>query len=220
VRRQPGRLRRIAWAAVPVWSGGLLAFLPFLRVALARRRPRDWWVFTGYLAASSVLLGGVGETANSTSDVVGGYALALIGVASVHAFVAFHRLQDAPPGLRGALPAASWQPNAEAVLAAGGRIQRRKEARELARADPELARELRIGRPDLPRDYDDGGLIDVNHVPVSTLASAFELTQDEAEALATARSHLGRFSSPEELSIYSRLPPDRIDAVRDLMFFG
>ena len=33
-----------------------------------------------------------------------------------------------------------------------------------------LARELRIGRPDLPRQYDDGGLVDVNNVPVGVLA--------------------------------------------------
>jgi hypothetical protein len=34
-----------------------------------------------------------------------------------------------------------------------------------------MAWELRIGRPDLPRVYDDGGLIDVNHVPPQVLAT-------------------------------------------------
>jgi hypothetical protein len=34
---------------------------------------------------------------------------------------------------------------------------------------PVLARELRIGRPDVPRQFDDGGLVDLNHAPVPVL---------------------------------------------------
>ena len=45
------RLRRLAWASVPVWSIGFLAFVPFLRLAVARRSGKDWAVFAGYLAA-------------------------------------------------------------------------------------------------------------------------------------------------------------------------
>jgi hypothetical protein len=36
--------------------------------------------------------------------------------------------------------------------------------------DPAVAAELRIGRPDLPRNFDDGGLIDVNTVPAQVLS--------------------------------------------------
>ena len=36
---------------------------------------------------------------------------------------------------------------------------------------PALAGELRIGRPDLPREYDDGSLVDVNRVPGAVLAA-------------------------------------------------
>jgi len=42
-----GRLWQLAWASVPVWSLALLAFVPFLRLALVRRRARDWGVFAG-----------------------------------------------------------------------------------------------------------------------------------------------------------------------------
>jgi hypothetical protein len=45
------RLRRLAWASVPVWSIGFLAFVPFLRLAVARRSGKDWAVFACYLAA-------------------------------------------------------------------------------------------------------------------------------------------------------------------------
>ena len=41
------------------------------------------------------------------------------------------------------------------------------------------ARELRIGRPELPREYDDGGLVDVNRVPGAALTAQLGLTQQE-----------------------------------------
>jgi hypothetical protein len=46
--------------------------------------------------------------------------------------------------------------------------------------DVELARELGIGRPDLPRQMDDGGLIDLNHVPVSVMAGLLGLSEADA----------------------------------------
>src|SRR6266700_4115871 len=55
------------------------------------------------------------------------------------------------------------------------RSRRRSQARQIARANRVLARELRIGRPDLPREYDDGGLVDVNHVPGDILTSCLGL---------------------------------------------
>jgi DNA uptake protein ComE-like DNA-binding protein len=200
-----------------VWSVGLLAFAPFLRLALARRQARDWWVFAAYLAAVAVLivLLSVSGTSGPASTALGGVIIALVGVASVHTFVAFR------PG-SGALPGAAAQassPNAAAVAAALTRQRRRSDARKLARDNPALARDLRIGRPDLPRQYDDGGLVDVNHVPAEVLASHLELTPQEAAAVVTARAKLGRFTSPEELSAYSELQPDRVDELRDLMFF-
>ena len=98
-------------------------------------------------------------------------------------------------------------------------MQRRHRARELVQASQVLARELRIGRPDLPRDYDDGGLVDVNHVPGDLLASSLGLTPQEAAAVIAARDQLGRFTSAEELSAYAQLRPDRVDSLRDWMLF-
>jgi len=44
-------LRQIWWASVPVWSFGLLSFALFLRLALERRRRKDWAITWAYLAA-------------------------------------------------------------------------------------------------------------------------------------------------------------------------
>jgi DNA uptake protein ComE-like DNA-binding protein len=47
-----------------------------------------------------------------------------------------------------------------------------------------------------------------------------QLTPAESAAVIAARDQLGRFSSPEELSVYAQLPPDRVEALRDWMMFG
>jgi hypothetical protein len=190
----------------------MLAFAPFLRIALARRRTRDWVVFAGYLAAvivTAVLMSAPEGDAMST--VAGTLVVAVAGVAAVHAFVAFR------PGA----PIAGRPRASELALAtARARIRSRQQARELAVSNPALARELGIGRPDIPHAYDDGGLVDVNHVPGDVLASRLGLTAAESTSVTAVRDQLGRFSGPEELTAYTELAPSRVDALRDLMLFG
>ena len=96
----------------------------------------------------------------------------------------------------------------------------RREARKLQHDNPVLAQELKIGRPDLPRHDDDGGLVDVNHVPAAILAARLGLAPAEVTAVTAARGQLGRFSSIDELSVYANLPPDRLDGLRDRLLFG
>jgi hypothetical protein len=76
-----------------------------------------------------------------------------------------------------------------------------------------------IGRPDLPRAYDDGGLVDVNHVPAAILVSGLGLTEDEMRDVMAARRKIGRFGSADELCAYTQLSPGRVDEFRDLMIF-
>ncbi|RAY15470.1 hypothetical protein DPM19_10960 [Actinomadura craniellae] len=87
------------------------------------------------------------------------------------------------------------------------RLDARAEARALAASDPALARELGIGRPDLPRGYDDGGLVDVNHCPPEVLATLPGLTPELVERVVRAREECGGFVSVEELSVLAELPP-------------
>jgi hypothetical protein len=96
----------------------------------------------------------------------------------------------------------------------------RRQARKIAKDDPVLASELKIGRPDLPRSYDDGGLVDINHVPAGILASRLALAPPEVSAVIEARDQLGRFTSTDELSAYAGLSPDRLDQLRDWLLFG
>ena len=72
----------------------------------------------------------------------------------------------------------------------------------------------------MPHDYDDGGLVDVNHVPGDVLASSLGLTAAESAAVVAVRDRLGRFGGPEELTAHTELTPERVEALRDLMMFG
>jgi hypothetical protein len=231
-RRSSPLLRQVAWASIPIWSIGFLSFAPFLGFAVINRRRRDWVVFGVYLAATIAMIVSLGAV-NSSSGAgaaVGGFIVALAGCAAVHTAVLFRpgREQAVPAGAptgaigaAGALagPASLEQANREAVARAKSRLERRKEARRMVAAQPDLARDLKIGRPDLPRDYDDGGLVDVNHVPSAVLSAQLGLTPAEVTDVLTARERLGRFTSADELCAYTQLSPDRVDELRELMIF-
>jgi hypothetical protein len=213
------RLRQLGWAAVPVCSVGFLAFAPSLRLAIARRRQRDWAVFGGYLLAvvAEIVAVSIAGNKGPGETWAGGYVLLLMGVAAVHAAFAFGG--DPAPAAR-PLPGTPDQRNQAALATARSRMEHRHEAREIASKNPVLARELRIGRPDLPRDYDDGGLVDVNQVPGEILQSQLGLSPAEAAAVVAARGKIGSFSSVNEVTAYAQLPPDRLDDVGDWMIFG
>jgi hypothetical protein len=226
--RQPERrprsrrtARQVLWASVPIWSIGFLSFVPFLAYAISRPGRQAWAVFGGYLAATVVMFVALGAAGSggATSTALGGYIIALAGCAAVHAAVLFKPGGDVPPGGAPAPSLSPRQRNHAAVAQAKDRIERRKEARHLVATNPALARDLMIGRPDLPRAYDDGGLVDVNHVPGAVLLSGLALTDDEMRDVLAARRNLGRFTSADELCAYTQLSPERVDELRDLMIF-
>ncbi|MET7393048.1 hypothetical protein ABZS66_06065 [Dactylosporangium sp. NPDC005572] len=112
------------------------------------------------------------------------------------------------------------QPADPVLAAAQERLARRAEARALLASDPALAGELLIGRPDLYRQYDDGGLIDVNNVPSAVLARELRLPAEAAEQIVDARERLGGFSSPDELVVYcAGITPAQLGNIRDRLVF-
>jgi hypothetical protein len=219
--RRGSVLRPILWALVPIWSIGFLSFVPFLAYAVIQRRAKDWAVFAVYLAATVAMMVALGaiKTDSSGSAAVGGLLIVLAGCAAVHAAVLFRPSRGVLP-LGASMPLTPRQRNRQAVAQAQSRIQRRKDARHLVTTNPDLARDLRIGRPDVPREYDDGGLVDVNHVPGAVLAGQLGLSPAEVSDVLAARDKLGKFTSADELCAYTALTPDRVDELRDLMIFS
>jgi hypothetical protein len=97
--------------------------------------------------------------------------------------------------------------------------KRREEARAIATRDVALARELRIGRPDLPRQFDDGGLVDVNHVPARVLVDWLGLSPVQARQVVETRERRSGFAGPEDLIAGSGLPAATVDALRERLLF-
>jgi hypothetical protein len=216
--KRSGRvLLQIWWTSVPIWSFALLSWVPFLAFAVIQRRKRDWAVFAAYLAVTVALItvGGVVNSNSVWADVVALLGIALGICAAIHACILFR-----PGRARPSRAEAAWRRNQEVMQGARNRIERRNHARHIVQTNPALARELRIGRPDLPRGYDDGGLVDVNRVPGAVLAAQLGLTQQEVTNVIAARDKLGRFTGADELRDETALSPGRVDELRDLMIFS
>ena len=96
----------------------------------------------------------------------------------------------------------------------------RAEARKIVDRNPDLARSLHIGRVDLPdRTFPDGGLVDVNSVPVNSFAKATGLPDDLAERIVKARQTMGGFVSVADLSVSLNLPPHALEHLDDVLIF-
>ena len=213
------------------------------------RKPRVWWWFLvpllsfGVGSFVMVLLGGLRLRSRANIGAAVGYFLLLVyffvavqytptnggsfpdaavfpafllswlgGTAHVLALQSVIRGSARPP-----VPPPAVDP---ALAAAGRRAQRREEARAILATKPALAAELRIGRPDLTREYDDGGLVDVNHVPAEVLVRELDMPDSMAATLVAARSRIGGFSSAEELVVYcDGLTPDRLNIIRERLAF-
>ncbi len=94
---------------------------------------------------------------------------------------------------------------------------RREQARSLVAHHPAVARELRIGRPDLARTFDDGGLVDVNAAPEHVLAALPGLDPHHAKLIVLARTAHGPLASVDDLAVREILPYHTVHALRETL---
>jgi hypothetical protein len=203
------------WAFLPVLSYGYLAPIPIIHAAVKLRTWTLWAAAAVYTAAELLVWS---RTMTVTSDPVDpaevsdppGWAaallLGLIVVPTIHALTLRRRVFEVKP----------QDPAVAAVLQAR---QRREEARAIAARDVDLARELRIGRPDLRRQFDDGGLVDLNHAPAPVMVQLLGLSEADVAQVIEARDRIGGFSSAEEVIAYTELSPTLIDGLRERLLF-
>lgn len=212
---------RRLWIWMPVWSLGMLVSVPFFRRAVLTRHRSDWLITAGYLFATVleivfIALGGDSSkphaSPNALGDVGAGLALLLMGAGAAHASVLYR--QPDPTRVD-----SQQDRNAAAVSEATQAARRRAEARRIVETNPVMARDLKIGRPDLQRTYDDGGLVDVNHASPELLTRMLGWSLTDAGIVIEARERAGGFSSLAELITYTELEPQRFDAVSDLLVF-
>jgi DNA uptake protein ComE-like DNA-binding protein len=78
-----------------------------------------------------------------------------------------------------------------------------------------MARELRIGRPDLARTYDDGGLVDLNSAPPQVIAGVCGIDLTVAAQIAHARVPGAPFATVDDVFSLTEIPYPLWDRIRD-----
>jgi len=206
------------WCVLAAGTAGF-ASGPLLWYAGRRlHQPRLRGAAYGYVALTAVVLVAARVGPSGRAVLAAAWAgLWLLG--GTHAAIAGRQVwyacrPDQPP------PTAYPMPDESAVEWARWRSERRRRARHLVATDPGMAAELRIGRPDLPRRYDDGGLVDVNHVPVAVLRDELRLPVEVARRVVDERILRRGFGSADELIVFCELPPDLVATIRDRLLFG
>ncbi|MGC4877280.1 BTAD domain-containing putative transcriptional regulator [Micromonospora sp. DT43] len=216
----PRRARRwasistaIVAALIGVLSFGLLTWLVVLVYALWRRSWRDGLAALGYLSAMAVFIGVVGS--GDPDEVTTVDFVAIIAWLFTWLLGVLHTLL-----LNGAIwSAITGRGTAATGPVAHERRVRREQARYLLYHYPAARQELHIGRPDLPRTFDDGGLVDVNAVPEATIAEMPGITAEQARQVVVDRWLRGPFGSMEDLAARCLLPLVLTDSLRDHLVF-
>ena len=215
--------------------GSAFAFVP-----AGRRLERQGVQAMGTVYSVAAFVGFVlsGVEINPVFDVIAPVLLlGSTGVATIHLLVLAGQLNAAPPVRRTAVrrgpertkphQAGSEKPKPEkpksapvrrvdpALAMALDARAKRAQARELIAKDPLLADELHIGRPDLGRTFDDGGLVDINHATAEAMAAAFNLKPAHAKRIVEVRAERDGFANVDEMLVLVDLPVSAWDRIRD-----
>lgn len=209
-RNQHGRsIQFTVWALIPALTLGWCAPFTFAYAALRMRSALLGWctAFYALVSATSFLL--LSNANENSWQVNVGTTLVLLemAVGTAHALAVKPELMSGP------------SPQQVALADANQRLRLRCEARRLFVTNSALADELRIGRPDLPRRFDDGGLVDVNHAPPSALTKVPGISDELAEHIALVRDGIGGFDSLDDLSVTLGLPPQSFDRAAEFLVF-
>jgi hypothetical protein len=188
------RLEAGGWYfAVTIFTAGFLAAVPFwhaavrLRTSRARQLAAVFTLADLYLVVLLILTpprNPDGSSGNEAISSLGGFSVIAIVVI---ACILLRPIRREVYGGKGVITAHEDPAVARALAARA----RRDEARQLFDGDPSLARELGIGRPDLGRDYDDGGLVDINTAPAEVIVRVCGIDRVYADALVAARARRG-----------------------------
>ena len=209
----------LVWAFVPLYTIGFgtVAVLGWAAVRL-----RSLWLAVCAIVAVLIV---VGVLALPDGSSLGGGLIVLgpISGGLVATFIVRGKLvrpTRGPAELAAGDPSGSSTATVDpAVRDALAHRTRRAEARRILETDPALARELCIGRPDLPREYDDGGILDVNHVPADALAALPGFTPEVAARVVEAREECGGFTLLTELVVYADVPEELAEELADRLVF-
>ncbi|MEU1889393.1 AfsR/SARP family transcriptional regulator [Micromonospora rifamycinica] len=204
----------VVGTALVLLSFGCVTWLVILGYAIWRRSWRLAVAGVGYLAATSWLVYDIARfdpavQAPGWQAFLGlGLVLLCWPVGAGHVLLLSRRVW-------GAITSRAAGPQ----LRAEEQRVRREQARYLLHHHPASRYQFAIGRPDLFRTFDDGGLIDVNAVADQVLLTLAELTEPQGRQVVMDRWLRGPYGSMEELAGRCALPLATTEALRDVLVF-
>jgi hypothetical protein len=181
---------------------GILAWVAFLFMGVRGRKPL-WLAYAGIYLAVAVAGAVLTELEGEDASFSGFIWIALMGASLAHTLA-----------LRGAFEERMEMLDDPALDAAEDAADRREHAREIVASDPARARELGIGRPDLPQSFH-AGVIDVNGAPPEWIARVGGLSSEVVDLIAAGRP----YSSLEDMDLVVNLPPRDLERLRDVAVF-
>ncbi|GAA2677981.1 BTAD domain-containing putative transcriptional regulator [Actinoplanes palleronii] len=183
---------------LPLFTCGLAGWVYFLYAAIQRGRRRHYLVAALYFAAVPWIVvwfaidpSPLDSDITSTAEDVAVASLFVLTLSSI---------------LHGVI-LASQRGDTRAART------RRDLARRFAAVNPLGAVQAGIGRPDLLRYFDDGGLIDLNHAPPQEFTRLPGVTPFDAHRIGLDRHQNGPFRQPADLVLRGLLPPSRLRRV-------
>lgn len=193
------------WILLPVLSLGILTWAALFYVGL-RARKASWLIAAAvYLTTFFAAFGIDSATGGAEwSSTLAGFVLfALMGGGLAHCIA-----------IRRAFYTRISVKDTDEYDAAMRRMQARELGRELAADDPARARQMGVGRPDLPGSFD-AQLVDLNSASAKLIASVCGVSAATAERVVTARDQTGDFSSVEDLDLLVDLPTHEVARLKD-----
>ncbi|MFB9237258.1 BTAD domain-containing putative transcriptional regulator [Plantactinospora siamensis] len=211
-------LATIAGTVVALGSLGMLTWAVVLGYALFRRSRRLAAAGIGYglLAATFVAVAVNKDSEDFTRlDLLGVPALLVSWfVGAGHVVLLNRHVQAMVARLAGRAV-----PDNRRTAGVDPHRLRREQARYLLYHHPASRHELHIGRPDLPRGYDDGGLVDVNSVTEDVLRQLPGLSAEQGQQISMDRWLRGPYATMEDLAGRCLLPPAVTDGLREILVF-
>jgi DNA uptake protein ComE-like DNA-binding protein len=178
-------------------------------IAGIQTRQRSWQRAAAFYAVA--IWGGVvllGASEGDSAPGIIGFLAWLIGwiSATIHAFLIRGEYQHRLAGAQNPLEAAR------------SAVEARKEAHRLVREEPDVARELGVGRPDV-EGARTMGVIDVNQVPAPVLATLPGIDNHLAAEIVRAREDIDGFKSLEDMGGVMDLDGNTVEDIRPYVVF-
>ncbi len=104
-----------------------------------------------------------------------------------------------------------------AALATVEQQVRRDSARQIAVDFPDVAARLGIGRPDVARRFNDGGLIDINGVPAEVLVGVLGVVPAHAQWIVADRTRRGPFHTVDDLALRGLVSAEALHRIRAVL---